>query len=60
MTKYKFIKYKDPDNSFDDTNVAVEVEADTLDNILQAFEDFLRGAGFGLTNQTIEAVKDEG
>jgi hypothetical protein len=39
-------KVKVETNSFDNTSVMVVAEVTTLDEALQAYEDFLRGCGF--------------
>ena len=44
--KYKFIKLIDKDNEFDNTQLTMDVEATTIDEILKAFQDFLKGSGF--------------
>lgn len=44
--KFKFLKTKDEDNRFDTSNVLVTSDAETLEDILTDFEDFLRGCGY--------------
>lgn len=46
MNKYVFKKYKDPDNSFDNADITFEVEAETLPELLEAFDDFIKGCAF--------------
>ena len=43
---FKFIKLQDESNKYDTTKVIVVSEAITLPQILEDFQDFLRGSGF--------------
>lgn len=43
---YKFIKVKDKDNKFDNSDVLVRVDAVTLDELFEAFGNFLKASGF--------------
>lgn len=45
---YVFKKTKDPDNRFDNTDVTVELDHNeqSLQDLIEAFEGFLRGCGF--------------
>lgn len=38
---YKFIKLRNPENKFDNIEVEMTVEAESLQEMLEAFEDFL-------------------
>lgn len=58
MPKYIFKKEKDLNNTFDNTTVELAVDTESQDEILTAFEEFLRGCGFYFDG-TIELVKDE-
>lgn len=58
MAKYKFIKYPDKNNSYDRTKVIITTEAECIEQILEDFEDFLRGSAFH-PNGTLEVVKEE-
>lgn len=58
MNKFKFIKYRNEDNEFDRTKVVHIVEAGTLPELLEAFEDFLKGCAFSFEGQ-LEVVEDE-
>ncbi len=44
--KYIFTKNQDINNKFDHTKVQIESDAETLSEILEAFEYFLKGSGF--------------
>lgn len=46
MSKYTFTKVPDPNNRFDFTTVTVELEADGLQDLIEAFEEFLAGCSF--------------
>lgn len=54
----KFIKIKDPENRFDQTDIEFSVNHECLPDILEAFGCFLRGCGFTI-NGELEVVKDE-
>lgn len=54
MTRYVFIKEKDKDNPFDNTRVTLEVEAGTLDDILESFKEFLLASGFSIKGEFVE------
>ena len=58
MPKYIFKKEKDRENRFDNTTVEIAVETESRDEILPAFEEFLRGCGFYIKD-TIEVVMEE-
>lgn len=58
MSKYIFTKKKDIDNKFDTTNVTIECDAETLEDLFSAFEEFLLGCGFKF-NGTIDIVNDD-
>jgi hypothetical protein len=55
---YKFSKTPDPENPFDHTEVTVTTSAEMLDDLLTAFEDFLRGNGFRFDGN-VEIVENE-
>lgn len=57
--KFRFIKEKDKDNSYDNTNVIVESQSDCLPEILEDFADFLRGCGFHFDG-SIQVVNESG
>lgn len=46
MPKYIFKKLKDESNKFDTATVEITVETEDLGEVLQAFEEFLKGSGF--------------
>jgi uncharacterized membrane protein len=46
MPKYEFKKIKDPENQFDITNVSIEVESESMNDVIEAFEEFLAACGF--------------
>lgn len=43
---YKFIKTRNPENRFDNTEVKITVEAESLEEMLEAFHDFLFACSF--------------
>ncbi len=55
---YKFIKTPDPDNHHDKTTVIIRVDAVTLDDLVEAFEEFLKGCGF-IFDGTLDIVEEE-
>jgi len=55
---YRFIKEKDKDNKFDNTDVELKSESQTIPDLLDDFEDFLRGCGFRF-NGSIQIVEEE-
>lgn len=44
--KFEFKKTKDLDNRFDITDVSISGESDSLSDIIESFEEFLRACGF--------------
>lgn len=58
MNKYKFIKEVDPDNEYDKARIEFEVEAETWGDLLEYFEQFVRGCGFS-PKGTFDAVEAE-
>jgi hypothetical protein len=58
MARYTFIKEKDFKNVFDSTKVTVEIDCVSLNEVLEAFEDFLKGSGFILKGK-VEIIEDE-
>ena len=58
MKNYEFKKYKDPDNKFSITEVTMEVDTECLTDLLESFEDFLRGCGFRI-NGHLDVVDDD-
>lgn len=60
MPKITFTKLPDPHNEFDRTKVQFEVDHECLPEIIQSFEDFLRGCGFHMEPESLQIVtKDE-
>ena len=57
--KYTFQSERDTQNNFDCTNIILTVESDSLEEILQAFEDFLLANGFSLHDVHLDLVEDE-
>lgn len=47
-TTYVFKKIRDPNNEFDNYDATFVCNAETLPDIIECFEDFLKGAGFHL------------
>jgi hypothetical protein len=58
VNRYKFIKYIDKDNEFDTTKVIHIVETENLNELLEAFEVFLKGCQFGFRG-VINIVNEE-
>lgn len=60
----KFIKTADADNTFDNTNVTIEIihNSASLPDMLEAFTDFLRGCGYAFNGvvDIIEYDKETG
>lgn len=56
--KLKFIKTKDPDNRFDQSELEFTTDHVTLDDILIDFTSFLRGCGFTIDGD-LDVFKDE-
>lgn len=58
MSKFVFIKNKDSNNEFDTSTVKMESDTEVLGDILEDFENFLRGCGY-IINGTIDVVPNE-
>lgn len=43
---YKFIKTRDEDNRYDNTDVVISFDACTLDEMLEVFTEFLFACGY--------------
>ena len=59
---YKFIKTKDEDNEFENTNVEISIPHNYIDisKLLEAFEDFIKGCGFIIDNNShLDFVVDD-
>jgi len=58
---YKLIKTKDPNNEFDKTNVTVNIPFNdiTLDDLSEAFTDFVRACGFFINNRRAAFIPEE-
>jgi SNF2 family DNA or RNA helicase len=52
MSKYTLIKHRDFKNEFDVSTVTVEVEAETIYEIVEEFANFLKASGF--SERTVE------
>lgn len=61
MAKFIFKKLKDETNRFDTTDVTFEIEADSMGDVIEAFEEFLVGSGFIIdrVKQSIDLVDNE-
>ena len=46
MAKHIFIKEKDKENQYDKTRVQIEVDTDSLPDLVEAFEEYLKACGF--------------
>lgn len=57
MSKYIFIKEKNKDNKFDNTNVIIEVETESLNDLVDAFEEYLLACGFKFPGSTLDLVE---
>lgn len=58
MAKYTFIKARDEGNHFDKTTVIIEVDTDSLDDLLEGFQEFINGCGFSLKG-AIDIIPEE-
>lgn len=58
---YKFIKIKDDNNEFDKTNVQVEVPFNdlSLDDLNEAYTDFVKACGFIINNKIAVFITEE-
>lgn len=60
MPKYTFYKPKDKDNHFDRTEVAIICDTESLDDLLEAFKEFLLACSFHIPNGAeIEIIENE-
>ncbi len=59
MKKYTFQSERDVENKYDCTNIILTVESDSLTDIIQGVEYFLRANGFTLANKHIDIVEDD-
>ena len=57
--KYIFQSERDVNNTYDCTSTITTVESDSLEDILRAFEDFLRANSFCLHDVHLDLVEDE-
>jgi hypothetical protein len=46
MAKYALVKERDKDNHFDNSDVIIQFDAISLDDMLSSYEEFLRACGF--------------
>jgi len=51
---YKFTKTKDETNKFDYTDVTIEVDSETRQELINSFIEFLAGCGF-----SVEDLKED-
>lgn len=52
---YIFKKLKDPENQFDNTDVTIKVNTETLGDLLEAFKEYLLACGYQVSGDiTIE------
>lgn len=58
MGKYKFIKEIDEDNKYDNARIEFEVETETWTELLEYFEEFLKGCGYHI-NGKLDVVGEE-
>jgi hypothetical protein len=61
MSKYTFIKHRDPENRFDTTSVTMELEATTISEIVEEFANFLKASGYfeKTVNEALNIDQDE-
>jgi hypothetical protein len=61
MAKYIFKKLKDEGNQHDTTDVTFELEADSMNDVIEAFEEFLVGSGFIIdrVKQSLDLIDNE-
>lgn len=58
MPKFTFVKHVDPNNEFDNTKIEFTVEEQSLSEIIEVFEDFLRGCGFIIQGK-LDVIEEE-
>lgn len=56
--KYILKKLKDPDNHFDTTDVIIRIETESLSDVVQGMEEFIRACGF-CPEGTLDFVGEE-
>lgn len=60
MSQFIFKKLRDPNNKYDTTDVIFKVEAITLPELIEAFEDFLKATGFVINpKEHLDLVHDD-
>ena len=58
---FRLIKTKDPDNEYEKTNVNVTIPFNdiTLDDLCDAFTDYVRACGFFINNKRAAFIPEE-
>lgn len=61
MSNYQLIKLQDPNNEYDQTKVTHEFYAVDLSEMLEQFQDFLKGCGYQFSGniEIVDEVTDE-
>ena len=57
-SQYRFLKTPDPENQFDFSTIEVVFPTESLPDLLQEFEYFLRGCGFHFDG-SLEIVEED-
>jgi hypothetical protein len=55
---YKFVKTRDPENHFDNSDVLIRTDSHDLLELLEEFENFLKACGFSLEGH-LDIVQDD-
>ena len=55
---HTFTKTKDPTNRYDYIDVTISTATENLDELVEAFEYYLRASGFSLESRHLEFVND--
>lgn len=53
--RYTFLKEPDPGNPYDHTRVEISLNTEGREDVIDAFEEFLRACGFVLDHRLVEA-----
>ncbi len=53
MSQYSFKKTRDKENHFDNTDVEINFDGVSLEDMCEAFQDFLAGCGFQVQDKEV-------
>lgn len=59
MAQYTLIKKRDPENHFDITDVTIEFDAVTLEDMLEVYHEFLAACSFQVQHMDIAMEERE-